>query len=168
MVLTKTELISLLQKEIRKLLHLAGKIDQRSIDYRPTPKQRSTIELLKYLSTMGPGLVGYAKGQPMDPTAMAEDMTAAASRDFDQTLAAIAAHADRYAVLLGGMSDEDFRAGIKEIDGSPTTCGEFIVEHVVGQYAAYRMQLFLYLKACGREELTTMNLWVGADAPAPV
>jgi hypothetical protein len=25
------------------------------------------------------------------------------------------------------------------------------------------MQLFLYLKACGREELSTMNLWAGVD-----
>jgi hypothetical protein len=27
--------------------------------------------------------------------------------------------------------------------------------------------LFVYLKACGREELSTMNLWAGMDAPAP-
>jgi hypothetical protein len=27
----------------------------------------------------------------------------------------------------------------------------------------------MYLKACGREELSTMNLWFGIDAPpAPV
>ena len=32
--------------------------------------------------------------------------------------------------------------------------------------AAYRTQLFLYLKACGREELGTMNLWAGTDVPA--
>jgi hypothetical protein len=32
--------------------------------------------------------------------------------------------------------------------------------------AAYRTQLFLYLKACGREELNTWNLWVGIDQPA--
>ncbi len=167
MVLTKPELIALLQKEVRKLLHLANKVDQTSLDYRPTPKQRSTIELLRYLSTMGPGLVGYAKGQPMDPSAMAEATKAAESRDFDQTLAAIAALADLYPVLLAEMSDDDFRAETKEIDGSPTTRGEFIVDHVIGQYAAYRMQLFLYLKACGREELNTMNLWLGTDAPVP-
>ena len=42
-----------------------------------------------------------------------------------------------------------------------------MVNHVIGQCAAYRMQLFLYLKACGREDLNTMNLWVGTDAPVP-
>ena len=50
MVLTKTELVASLQNEARLLLHLAGKVDRAKLDYRPTPKQRSTIELLKYLS----------------------------------------------------------------------------------------------------------------------
>ena len=32
--------------------------------------------------------------------------------------------------------------------------------------AAYRTQLFCYLKSCGREELGTANLWRGVD-PTP-
>ena len=32
--------------------------------------------------------------------------------------------------------------------------------------AGYRVQLFLYLKACGRTELVSRNLWRGAD-PEP-
>jgi hypothetical protein len=31
-------------------------------------------------------------------------------------------------------------------------------------YVAYHMQLFLYLKSCGREELSTMDLWAGRSA----
>ena len=50
--------------------------------------------------------------------------------------------------------------------GSKTTRGAFIVNLVLCGCAAYRTQLFLYLKACGREELSTMNLWAGVDAPA--
>src|ERR1051326_1164944 len=53
MVLTKEELIGSLQNEVRILLHLAGKIDRSKLDYRPTDKQRSTIELLRYLVVMG-------------------------------------------------------------------------------------------------------------------
>ena len=40
MVLTKAELIASLQNEVRILLHLAGKVDAKSVDYRPTPKQQ--------------------------------------------------------------------------------------------------------------------------------
>jgi len=32
--------------------------------------------------------------------------------------------------------------------------------------AAYRTQLFVYRKASGHEELGTINLWGGIDAPA--
>jgi hypothetical protein len=48
--------------------------------------------------------------------------------------------------------------------GSRASRGAWIVRLVLTHYAAYRMQLFLYLKASGREELNTMNLWVGMDA----
>ena len=91
MVLTKPELIASLQSEVRILLHLAGKIDRTMLDYRPTPKQRSTIELLKYLSMMGPTLVQYALADTPDPALWPTAAQAADARDFDQTVAAIAA-----------------------------------------------------------------------------
>jgi hypothetical protein len=65
------------------------------------------------------------------------------------------------------MTDEDFRADL-EMFGRKTTVGSFLVNTVLCGYAAYRTQLFVYLKACGRVELGTMNLWGGVDpAPAP-
>ncbi|PWT86714.1 MAG: hypothetical protein C5B57_00530 [Blastocatellia bacterium] len=164
MILTKSELISSLQHEVRILLHLAGKVDQTMLDYRPTAKQRSTIELLKYLSIMGPALVQAAKAGGFNPAIWTEAQKSAEARDFDQTLAAIAGHTDTYATLLGEMSDADFRTEI-EMFGNKTTPGAFIVNLVLCGCAAYRTQLFLYLKACGREELSTMNLWAGVDAP---
>ena len=168
MVLTKAELIALLQKEVRILQHLITKIDPAMLDYRPTPKQRSTMELLRYLTNMGPTLVKYAKGKPLDAAAMAQAIETANARDFDETVAALAAHADVYVELLGDMSDEDFRVETAGFDGLPVTRGQFFVNHVVGQCAAYRTQLFLYLKSCGRTDLSTMNLWAGADAPKPM
>jgi hypothetical protein len=165
MVLTKSELIGSLQHEVRILLHLASKIDPAQLDYRPTPKQRSTLELLKYLSIMGPELVKAAKAGTFDPAIWTVAQTAAEARDFDQTLAAIAAQSDEYATLLADVSDDDLRGEI-EMFGRKTVRGPFIVNLVLSGCAAYRTQLFLYLKACGREELTTMNLWAGVDAPA--
>src|SRR6266852_2203109 len=54
MVLTKSELIAAAKDEIRILVHLAGKVQPTMLDYRPTPKQRSTLELLRYMAIMGP------------------------------------------------------------------------------------------------------------------
>jgi hypothetical protein len=167
MVLTQAELIASLQHEVRVLLHLASKIDRTMLDYRPTPKQRSTIELLKYLSVMGPALVQAAR-TGFDREAWTVAAEAAEARDFDQTVAAIAEHAGIYARLLGDMSDDEFRTEMAAFDGSTTTRGAFIVNLVLCGCAAYRTQLFLYLKACGREELSTMNLWGGIDAPPAV
>jgi len=166
MVLTKDELITSLQHEVKVLLHLAGKIDRSMLDYRPAPKQRSTMELLRYLSMMGPTIIEYAKATTPDPNLWADAAKKADARDFDQTVAAIAAQKDLYAKILGGMTDADFRSGVMNFTGGKTTRGSRIVTLVLAGCAAYRTQLFLYLKACGREELGTMNLWAGADAPA--
>ena len=62
------------------------------------------------------------------------------------------------------MSDADFRADV-EMFGMRMSRGAFIVNQVLCACAAYRTQLFLYLKACGHAELNTMNLWAGMDAP---
>ena len=142
MVLTKSELIASLQNEVRILLHLAGKIDRATLDYRPTPKQRSTIELLRYLTVMGPALVRAAKSGAFDP----------------------AAWPAVYAELLADVSDADFRAEV-EIFGGKCSRGAFLVNTVLCGCAAYRTQIFLYLKSCGRQDLNTMNLWAGVDPP---
>lgn len=168
MVLTKPELIAALQKEVRILVHLAGKVEPSMVDYRPTPKQRSTLELLRYLSIMGPQLVLAAKGNGFNVESWTAAQKAAEARDFAQTVAAIAGQEQEYARLLGDMSDADFRAEMKAFDGSATSRGAFIVNLVLGGHAAYRTQLFGYLKSCGREELGTLNLWQGKDAPAAV
>lgn len=165
MVLTRSELIGSLQNEVRILLHLAGKIDRGKLDYRPTPKQRSTIELVKYLSMMGPVLLEAALAGRFDEAAWTSAETAASARTLDEAVSAIAGQQDVYEHLLGSVSDDAFRDEI-EMFGMRSSRGAFIVNHVLCGCAAYRTQLFLYLKACGREELNTMNLWAGVDAPA--
>lgn len=165
MVLTSSELIGSLQNEVRILLHLAGKIDRDKLDYRPTPKQRSTIELVKYLSMMGPALVAAGLAGRFDGAAWTAAENAASSLTFDEALAAIAGQPGAYEGLLSSVSDARFREEI-EMFGMRSSRGAFIVNHVLCGCAAYRTQLFLYLKACGREELSTMNLWAGVDAPA--
>jgi hypothetical protein len=168
MVLTKDELVAALKNEVRILLHLAGKIDRNQLDYRPTPKQRSTIELLRYLVVMGPMLIPAIKAGAFDGAAWGAAQAEANAMNFDQVLAAIAKQSDKYAELLTGYSDSDFRGGVDLFgSGQKSSRGAVIVNLVLGGCAAYRTQLFVYLKACGRDELNTMNLWGGVDAPMP-
>jgi len=168
MVLTKDELIGSLKDEVRILLHLAGKIDRKQLDYRPTPKQRSTIELLRYLAVMGPMIIRGVKAGAFDGPAWQAAAAEVDAMNFDQVLGAIAKQSSTYEELLNTFSDADFRS---EIDlfarGQKSSRGSVIVNLVLGGCAAYRTQLFCYLKACGRDELNTMNLWAGMDAAMP-
>src|SRR6188474_3380609 len=97
MVLTKDELIATLQHEVRILQHLATKVDPAMLDYRPTPKQRSTLELLQYLSMMGPVLVELAvtTGR-FDPSVWTKAEQESKARDFAQTMAVIGAQGPLY------------------------------------------------------------------------
>jgi hypothetical protein len=168
MVLTKDELKAMLQNEVRILLHLAGKVDRNKLDYRPTAKQRSTLELLQYLVNMGPMLLRSIKSGSFDQTAWQAAVKEANAMNFDQVLGAIEKQQAMYPQLVDAYSDADFREGVDLFGAGKSSKGSVIVNLVLGGCAAYRTQLFLYLKACGREELNTMNLWGGVDAPTPV
>ena len=163
MALTKTELINSLQNEVRILNHLATKVDRASLDYRPTPKQRSTLEWLQYLTIMGPEVTRAIKDLKFDGEAWMRADEAAKARDFDQTVAALAKLNETYA-SLADLSDEDFRAEF-EMFGMKYSRAAAVVNVIICGHAAYRTQLFNHLKACGREELNTMNLWAGMDPP---
>lgn len=162
MVLTKSELIDALRTEVRILLHLASKVDKVALDYRPTPKQRSTLELLQYLTMMGPILVESSKTGKFDLDNWTAAEQAATARTFQQTMDALASQSDTYASLLADVSDDDMRAEVAPF-GESTTRGAFLVKWVLCGCAAYRTQIFLYLKSCGHE-LGTTNLWGGIDA----
>jgi hypothetical protein len=168
-VLTKEELIASLQHEVRILVHLAGKVDKSKLDYRPTPKQRSTLELLQYMAIMGPTQIAVIKAGQFTRAAFSAAWSpaesAAKAMNFDQAVSAIQKQSDEYARLLSQWTDVEFRSKV-DLFGIISSRGKLLVELVLGGHAAYRTQLFCYLKSCGRDELNTMNLWGGADGPS--
>lgn len=170
MLLTKDELIASLRNEVRLLLHLASKAEPSMLDYRPSAGQRSMLELLKYLAIMGPIHFRGTLAESFDidawRSAWEKGHAAAKEMDLEAAKEAIAVQPALYEDLLGACSDEELRAGL-EMFGSKMSRGAWIVSLVLCHYSAYRMQLFLYLKASGLTELNTMNLWAGVDAPMP-
>ena len=144
MVLTKDELIRSLQNEVRILVHLAGKVDQSKLDYRPIPKQRSTLELLQYMAIMGPTQVAVIKAGVFDRPALSAAWSpaeaASKAMDFDQAVAAIQKQSDEYARTLGGWTEADFRGEI-DMFGNKSTRGSLLVNLVLSGHAAYRKDL---------------------------
>jgi hypothetical protein len=170
MVLTKAELLEALTHEVHLLLHLASKADPSMLDYRPTPKQRSTIEVLRYLSMVGPLNMRATLAPTFDMQTFGNMFNEAEASvklmSFERVKEEIGKLPALYAGLLDSCPDAYLREKIAMF-GTPLSRGAWLVNLVLCHHAAYRMQLFLYLKASGREELNTMNLWAGTDAPMP-
>lgn len=135
------------------------------LDYRPTPKQRSTLELLRYLTVMGPVLVPSIKAGAF----LAEKWGAAEEHsktlDFDAVVKSLESQSAFYAEAVAGFPEEELRGEISLFgEASPKQSrGAWLVNMVICGHAAYRTQLFCYLKSCGRDELNTWNLWAGMD-----
>jgi len=169
MVLTKEETIATLQNEVRLVLHLMSKIEPSMLDYRPSAKQRTLLELCRYFVPMAPVqlrfvVAGNFTMESWVPAWRAE-AAAADAMNLEQVKAALAKQSALFAEMLAPVPDADFRKEI-EMFGNKATRGMWIVRLPITHFAAYRMQLFLYLEACGRDELNTMNLWAGVDAAA--
>jgi hypothetical protein len=164
MVLAKDELIGLLTHEVNVLRHLITKIDASAVDFRPTEKQRSSIELVRYLVLQGPAIVQWIKAGAADFASWGAAQAQMATLDLAALDAQLAEQPAWYAEHVGAMSDEEMR-GVIQLFGPPATRGSHLVSMVLANYAAYRTQLFVYLKLCGRTELTTSNLWGGMDTP---
>ena len=169
MVLTQGEVVERLNHEVRILLHLVSKVRPGDLDYRPTPRQRSLQELLEYL-TIFPGIhLRTIAAGAFDRASWGEEwraeQAAAKGRSLEEIMNALAHQPAMFANLIQGLTDDDLRSEM-EMFGRRSSRGELLVWMLLCHYAAYRMQLFLYLKACGREELGTMDLWAGVDAVA--
>lgn len=157
-MLTIESLIRAWKTETDICVSLFGKIPPGGLDFRPTPGQRNTIELLRYLA-YGPrnGVVRILAGDwKATPPAMemAKDMPPS---DFVQVMHR---HADEVARLLRAADPVDLERGTITFPwGQTLSKGEGIVLHPYRWFAGYRMQLFLYLKAAGASQLSTPDLW---------
>lgn len=168
MVLTKEELLTAIKDEVRLMQHLVSKVDPGMLEYRPVPQTRTLLEVLRYI-TMFPGLHLRGTLAPVfDMQAWMQDFQTedalSKARDLDQVKEALAQQPAMAEGLLANYADDEFRKEL-EMFGEKASRGVWVVRMVLNHYAAYRMQLFVYLKAAGRPELNTMNLWVGTDGP---
>ena len=167
MLLTQEELIGKLQHEVRILLHLISKVDPVMLDYRPTPKQRSLRELLEYFTVFVPIHLETIHRGVLDlnrwRAAWRSEETVAAERNLAEITEAVARQPELFRELVPSLTDHDLRAPM-EMFGQTASRGSWLTGMVLCHYVAYRMQLFLYLKACGREELGTLDLWAGQDS----
>ena len=116
MVLTKDELIAAFQKEVQILLHLITKVDPAKIDYRPTAKQRSVLELIQYMTIMAPAMTESIKGGEFTREAMGAIWgprdAASKAMTWEQAVAAIGRQSDEMTKMIGPWTDAEFRSEV--------------------------------------------------------
>ncbi|HVZ39658.1 MAG TPA: hypothetical protein VHI13_10305 [Candidatus Kapabacteria bacterium] len=164
-IITREQLLGEIINECNICLHLHSKISPDAQDFRPTPGQRSTLELLRYLSVCG---IGSAQGAAMgDYAASAHIWQRNAEMTFEGFPAAMNQQIAELQELINGFTDDDFATRTaKFVTGETLPLGFLLVRSTLRWLTAYRMQLFLYAKASGSPELNTVNNWVGIDMPA--
>jgi hypothetical protein len=137
---------------------LFSKMPAGGLDFRPTPGQRNTIDLMRYISK-GPYngvrriVAGdWTLGKPA--VELAKDMPAS---DF---VAQMHWQSEEVARILRCANPVDLEEGFVLLPwGENARKGEALVNHPLKWLVGYRMQLFLYLKGAGASELTTPDLW---------
>jgi hypothetical protein len=157
---TREQFLKSVGNEIRIIKHLATKIPEGRGDYRPSETQRSTLELLQYLSAAGSTTMKVMLTENVksyeDYLDFKENVNL---ENFKDKMDAQEADIRE---MFAQISDEDLK---KEFDyyGNRTKA-EHLIEGILKTFAAYRMQLFLYVKACGAH-VSTMDVWAGVDTP---
>lgn len=162
----KDDILELLHKEIDICVHLFGKLPEGGLDFRPTPEQRSTRELLRYLSHCAIGGTRALVEGGWD--GYREEAEQAAKLRVEEFPKAMEQQRQRLSDYFGKLTQEqlDTRTATTPI-GEQLPLDQALVRMPVAWMTAYRMQLFLYAKQAGNTELWTPNCWAGIDMERP-
>ena len=165
-MLTKSEFLASLHREVAITKHLVSKLDAGHLDHRFSAPQRSLGELIDFLAIQLEGSVNYFLTGSWDrweqlETAVKGLTPSAFDAAMDRQMVAVEA-------LLAGVTDDQFTTRIvKSPMGAEMSLSSALLEFTLKFAVAYKMQLFLQAKNGGLRELVSSNLWAGRD-PAPV
>lgn len=164
-MLTKSEFKEVVSEELRVLRFLGGKIDASKMDWRPSPGQRSIQETMAYLSFCG---IGPAKAlMANDWSGIGSLAESFAKVDKGGFLKALDSQEAELHSLFDAIPEGDLEG--REVDlpwGKKAPLGEALMSTTNRFLTAYRMQLFLFMKASGQEEMGFHEAWLGMDKPA--
>jgi len=143
---------------------LSREIKPEYLDYRPTPAQRSVRELLMYLPTCAlRGVEACCLGDRPLFEKLAPRCESMNWQDF-ATLMDEQVEGLKHAIAA--VDDEALASRTARLpDGREAPLGQVLLLMGPQCLTAYRMQLFLYLKAAGASHLDSSHCWlVNRDA----
>lgn len=163
-MITKQQYLGILGNEFRIIKHLAEKVTPEQLSHKPTDPQRTLQELMAYLTQIFiSGIEGvvnndgdaYKKYLGVGEAPTLENFAELMDKEFGEV-----------EKLINSLSEEDMNTEINMWGRNQSKA-----LHLMGMLsiaAAYKMQLFLYMKQSGTANIGTMNLWAGMDTPPKV
>lgn len=159
----KQHLINSIEKEINICRRLYTRILPDQINFRPKEGVRSTLELLQYLSVIIEAMPKYwLEKHDMDfNTFYASTMNAGKEIPHEEFLNAMEKQMDRIKDLFNQINEEDlFQKEIEYPWGGKAALGEAIIATSIKWAAAYKLQLFLFIKLSQDTSLSTGDAWM--------
>ncbi len=166
-MISRSHLLDSMLHECTVVQHLYSKLIPGSFDYRPSPNQRSTTELLQYLSVIGiAGSTCMAEHNWKLFAPFSERAKAMAAGDF---IEAMDRQKAELIAFFAGLSEERLATQEAPLPGGATQpLAVALMNGPLKWLTAYKLQLFLYAKASGVNAIGTSNAWRGVDtAPKP-
>jgi hypothetical protein len=159
-MISKEQYVSVMKKEFDIIKHLGEKVTEEQWSWKPTEGQRTMGELMHYLTyifLMGGDSVASGDGEAYKKYISTEAPTLS---NFSQMMDA---EWEKFLGFVNSISEEDMQTEVMMWGRNQSKA-----MHLLGLLsiaAAYKTQLFLYMKQTGMEHLNTMNLWAGMDTP---
>lgn len=156
----KQHLIQNLQREIFLIKQLAPFIEEKDLDFRPAEKMRSTIELMQYLSGVGATMLRWFLKNDLTPeewVKIREHRKTLTRENFKERLDQ---QMEEILMYMNSITEDDLNKMEVELPSKEKmVLGTAIINAPIKWLAAYRYQLFTYLKMNGRPELSTKEAW---------
>ena len=146
---SKEQFIESLQLETNICKYLFTKVPGDKMDYRPTENQRSMLELLQYLTSCVKTSANCLIED--DWSSAATDMEKIKTLSVDDFCDAMDRQLAEVKDKIGPITEADFfNRNTTFPTGDKSILGAALINFPLKFITAYRMQLFLYLKAVGR------------------
>ena len=157
----KEHLIQSLEREIILLKRLALIIEEKDLDFRPHEKLRSTYELMQYLSGVSSVMLRWFIKNDLNPEAWEKIRAYRKTLTVQNFPERLNEQWEEIQNYMKSISEEDLYTKEVELPSKEKmVLGMAILNAPVKWLAAYRMELFVYLKMNGKTELSTKEAWV--------
>ncbi len=157
----KEQLLNNIELELKLLKQLACFIEEKDLSYKPTEQVRTAFELMQYLSTIGSYMMRWIVKSDINDEVrqqVREFRSSLTLQNFPERIDQQWLEIKKY---FSEINDSDLNDKMVTLPTKDTMLmGAAIISSVIKWLAVYRMELFLYLKMNGHQQLSTREAWV--------